>query len=118
MICLTFDTDWMQNRDMERFLREFPIPGKATFFLHDELSSLRDSTHELCPHPLIDDLKGWDINLSNIAASLPRRPKGVRAHSCVFSHLIAVGLNNLGYRYVSQATALFQSGLVPVRHPW
>jgi hypothetical protein len=103
---------------MERFLREYPIPGKATFFLHDELPSLFDTEHELCPHPFIDDLTRWQIALSSVTARLPGQPKGMRAHSCVFSHMIAVGLNELGYRYVSQATCLFQAGLAPLRHPW
>ena len=118
MICLTFDTDWMRDGDMERFLREFPIPGKATFFLHDTLPSLLGSAHELGPHPFIDNLTCLDDSISRVVASMPRQPKGVRAHSCVFSHMVGVGLNKLGYRYVSQASNLFEGGLKPFRHPW
>ncbi len=118
MICLTFDTDWMSDEDFARFLGEFPIPGKATFFLHDNLTSALGTEHELCPHPFIDDLRCWREALSVQTAGLPRRPMGVRTHSCVFSHMIGVGLNELGFRYVSQATNLFQRGLTPHRHPW
>jgi hypothetical protein len=82
------------------------------------MPSLFDTAHELCPHPFIDDLACWKTAVSRVATHLPCRPKGVRAHSCVFSHMIAVGLNELGYRYVSQATNLFQAGLAPLRHPW
>ncbi len=118
MICLTFDTDWLADADLARFLNEFPIPGKATFFMHDLLPSAHDSRHELCPHPFFDDLTCWQTVLAACRAKLPASPKGVRPHSCVFSHMIGVGLHNLGYRYVSQATNLFQCGLGPHRHPW
>lgn len=118
MICLTFDTDWMTDRDLERFLREFPIPGTGTFFLHDILPSLFATDHELCPHPAIDDLTRWRPGLEAFVGQLPRQPKGVRAHSCVFSHALGVGLHNMGYRYVSQAANLYQAGLAPMRHPW
>jgi hypothetical protein len=118
MICLTFDTDWMRDRDLERFLDEFRIPGNATFFLHDAMPSLIATGHELCPHPFIDDLRSWQGPLEALVARLRRPSKGVRPHSCVFSHMIGVGLHQMGYRYVSQATNLYQAGLAPTRHPW
>lgn len=118
MICLTFDTDWILDRDLGRFLQEFSIPGEATFFLHDAFPSLFTTAHELCPHPLIDDLARWPPSLAELAGRLPHPPKGVRPHSCVFSHMIGLGLHNMGYRYVSQATYLYQTGLAPMRHPW
>jgi hypothetical protein len=118
MICLTFDTDWMRDRDLERFLAEFPIPGRATFFLHDRLPSLFATGHELCPHPFIENLGNWQEPLESLARDLPRPCKGVRPHSCVFSHMIGVGLHKLGYRYVSQATSLYLPGIAPARHPW
>lgn len=118
MICLTFDTDWMSNSAMEQFLREFPIPGEATFFLHDAIPSLLRTDHEICPHPFINDFAHWQHTLETLTAKLPRRPLGVRPHSCVFSHAVGVGLNDMGFRYVSQASALYQTGIVPTRHPW
>jgi hypothetical protein len=118
VICLTFDTDWMQDAELARFLSEFDIPGRATFFLHDTLPSVYGSRHELCPHPFFDDLENWEVTLSSRSRNLPNSPKGVRPHSCVFSHLIGVGLCKLGYQYVSQETNLFACGMAPHRHPW
>ena len=118
MICLTFDTDWMTDRTLARFLKDFPIPGRATFFLHDKFPSLAGSAHELCPHPFIDNLGDWHSALATLAGALPTPPRGVRPHSCVFSHMVGVELRALGYQYVSQATNLFQENLAPLRHPW
>jgi len=118
MICLTFDTDWMTEASMARFLAEFPIPGSGTFFCHDAFACLQATTHELCPHPFVSDLSDWQAALMALNARVGGAGAGVRAHSCVFSHLMGVQLHELGFRYVSQATALFQSGLAPFRHPW
>jgi hypothetical protein len=118
MICLTFDTDWMSDAAMARFLREFPVPGRATFFLHDSFPSLMGSAHELCPHPFIEDLRNWKSTVTKAADNVPPSPKGIRPHACVFSHAIAVGLRELGYRYVSQASMLHDPRAAPVRHPW
>src|SRR5690349_3943255 len=90
MICLTFDTDWMSDEGIARFLAEFPFEGEGTFFLHDRFTSFGGSTHELCPHPFIGDLANWRDGLASLAAALPRRPRGVRPHSCVFSHMVGV----------------------------
>ena len=118
MICLTFDTDWMSDAAMARFVREFPIPGKATFFLHAPVPSLHRTAHELCPHPFIDDLRDWQSAVATAAGYVNAPPKGIRPHSCVFSHAMAVGLHELGYRYVSQANALHDRNARPVRQPW
>ena len=118
MICLTFDTDWMTDRGLARFLDEFPLPGHGTFFLHDSFPSLAGNGHELCPHPFISDLANWRGTLDKLSATLPERPRGVRPHSCVFSHMVGVELHAMGYRYVSQAANLYQPGLAPLRHPW
>lgn len=118
MICLTFDTDWMTDRCLERFLREFPIPGKGTLFLHDTFPSLYETNHELCPHPFIDNLMHWQPTVATLSSQLPRPSKGVRPHSCVFSHAVGVGLHDMGFRYVSQAASLYQTGVEPMRHPW
>jgi hypothetical protein len=118
MICLTFDTDWMSDAGMARFLRDFPIPGRATFFLHARFPSLEGTAHELCPHPFVDDLREFEPAVEAAAALLPSTPKGMRAHACVFSHAMAVGLRDLGYRYVSQANMLHDPRATPTRHPW
>lgn len=118
MLCLTFDTDWMGNQEMEKFLVRFPFPGKGTFFLHQHLPSLHTTGHELCPHPFINDLGNWQQGLAALAKTLPKPAAGVRPHSCVFSHMVGIGLQSMGYSYVSQATNLYEEGLTPFRHPW
>jgi hypothetical protein len=118
VICITFDTDWMTDEALAAFLRRAHWPGVATFFLHADLPSLHGTSHELCPHPFIDDLRAWEEGMESIARALPIRPRGMRAHSCVFSHMIGIRLRDLGYQYVSQAQNLFQTGLKPFRHPW
>jgi hypothetical protein len=120
MICLTFDTDHMNGEGIAEFLRRYDdlMPGRGTFFLHNPFPDLFGSRHEVCPHPFIADLNAWDEDLKRIAALFPRPAKGVRPHSCVFSHMIGVGLHELGYTYVSQAQNLFDGTLKPFRHPW
>lgn len=118
MICLTFDTDWMTESGMSRFLNEFPFPGQGTFFAHEAFKCLTDSVHEVSPHPFISNLGDWQQDLKSLSDTLGKPVRGVRAHSCVFSHTIGVGLSELGFEYVSQANNLFQDGLHPFRHPW
>lgn len=108
----------MTAEGIAKFLKDFPIPGKATFFAHDNFPILYSSAHEICPHPVIEDLSTWEEEVRKRAAYLPIKPRGVRPHSCVFSHVIGVGLKALGYTYVSQAQNLFQRDLKPFRHPW
>ena len=118
MICLTFDTDWMTDDTLGRFLTEFSVPGQATFFCHDVFPSLEATRHEVCPHPFIADLSDWQGPLTHLTSRLGRPARGVRPHSCVFSHMIGVGLHELGFDYVSQAHGMYQPGLAPFRHPW
>jgi hypothetical protein len=118
VICLTFDTDWMTDETLASFLERVQWPGVGTFFLHADLPCLHGTPHELCPHPFIDDLRSWEAGMEALASSLPVRARGMRAHSCVFSHMVGIRLHELGYRYVSQAHNLFQAGLAPFRHPW
>jgi hypothetical protein len=108
----------MSDAAMARFLREFPIPGRATFFLHARFPSLNATTHELCPHPFIDDMREWKSAVAAAAGNVPSTPKGLRPHACVFSHAMAVGLHELGYRYVSQANMLHDRNARLVRQPW
>ncbi len=118
MICLTFDTDWMTQETLARFLAEYPIPGKATIFVHADFPDLENTQHEICPHPFIDNLATWQDALKKVTRNLRGSPKGVRPHSCVFSHMVGIDLGLIGYRYVSQAHAMFETDLVPFRHPW
>ena len=118
MICLTFDTDWMTESSMSQFLDDFPLLGQGTFFAHEAFKCLAISDHEIGPHPFISNLGDWQQNLKNLSGRLGKPARGTRPHSCVFSHMIGVGLNELGFEYVSQANNLFQDGLRPFRHPW
>lgn len=118
MIVLTFDTDWMSEAALARFLREFPIPGTATFFCHQPFQCLAESGHELCPHPFITNLADWRDDLRKLTETVNPRARGTRTHSCVFSHMVGLGLYEMGFEYVSQANNLYQTGLRPFRHPW
>ncbi len=118
MICITFDTDWMTEEGLALFLQRFPIPGVATFFAHQRYECLLNCAHEIGPHPFISDLDDWRSNLLSLSKSLGRPVRGTRTHSCVFSHMLGVGLAEDGYEYISQASNLFQDGLHPFRHPW
>lgn len=118
MICLTYDTDYMTQDSLEKFLRDYPIPGKGTFFTHEYFPILELTPHEVCPHPFIKNLSGWEESVTIISKHFSVKPKGIRPHSCVFSHMIGIGMNDAGYSYVSQAQNLFQASLKPFRHPW
>jgi hypothetical protein len=118
MICLTFDTDWMTEDSLSRFLREFPLPGECTFFSHKAFQCLMTDKHEIGPHPFIDNLDNWKTALQDLSTSLNMPVRGVRPHSCVFSHMVGVGLRELNFEYVSQANNMFQDNLRPFRHPW
>lgn len=118
MISITFDTDWMSEQALTAFLERLPVPGTATFFAHQRYECLLGSPHEVGPHPFITHLDGWRTELRALAGSLGRPVRGTRTHSCVFSHMVGVGLAEDGYEYVSQASTLYADGLRPHRHPW
>lgn len=120
MICITFDTDHMSQESLSRFLTEHvaKMPGTATFFAHSHFPELHRTNHEICPHPFISDLARWDDDVIHLECILPHRPAGIRPHSCVFSHMIGIGLRERGYKYISQAQNMYSAGLLPFRHPW
>lgn len=120
MICITFDTDHMSRENLSRFLAEYvaDMPGNATFFAHAHFPELLETDHEICPHPLISNLERWDEDLNRLEGDLPQKPLGVRPHSCVFSHMVGIGLKGKGYSYISQAQNLYSTNLAPFRHPW
>jgi Polysaccharide deacetylase len=118
MICLTFDTDYMSQEDLKKFMDVYSLPGKVTFFAHEDFPFLTATNHEVGPHPFITDLSTWEATTERIAKDLQYKPRGIRTHSCVFSHMIGIGLGKLGYTYISQDQHLFQAGLKPFRHPW
>jgi hypothetical protein len=118
MICLTFDTDYMRNEDLERFLEEYPLPGRGTFFAHQYFPCLESTVHEICPHPWLQSLENWEDELKRATNIFPHRPEGIRIHSAVFSHVIAIVLKELGFKYSSNIDKLFQNNIKPYRHPW
>lgn len=120
MISITFDTDHMTRGNISRFLSEHlcDMPGRGTIFIHADLPELLTTKHEICPHPCISDLNKWDEDLVRLEGYLPHKPLGVRPHSCVFSHMVGIGLKEKGYTYVSQAQNLYSTHLTPFRHPW
>lgn len=110
----------MTRESMTRFIAEYlsNMPGRGTIFTHDDFPELLETDHEICPHPFISNLINWDEDLVRLEGFLPHKPLGTRPHSCVFSHMVGVGLKNRGYNYVSQAQNLYCTNLVPFRHPW
>lgn len=118
MICLTFDTDHMTAKSLEKFLARYDIPGKATFFSHVFFDCLAKTHHEICPHPFINDLSKWQDSVTKITQKFSHQAKGIRNHSCVFSHMIGVDLKKWGYIYSSNIDNLFQTNIKPYRHAW
>lgn len=117
MICLSFDTDHMDDARMREFIETVDIPGTATFFCTQTYESLDATDHELCPHPFLDQCNNWQEELQGKREQFPIA-RGWRSHSCVFSHLLAEQVGGLGYRYVSTHDDFGQAGLRPHRHCW
>lgn len=103
---------------MSEFFRTVNIPGSGTFFAHQKFECFSGSSHEVCPHPFIEDLKSWETSLDSLQASLGVQSNGVRPHSCVFSHMIGIGLHQRGYQWVSQQAGLYEASPRVFRHPW
>lgn len=117
MISLSFDTDRMDEARMRDFLAETPIPGRATFFCTQRYESLEMSNHELAPHAYLGAGSDWDVEIAAKRREFPDAV-GWRSHSCVFSHLLAEQLADLGYRYVSVHDEPGVPDIQPVRHAW
>jgi hypothetical protein len=117
VICLTFDTDHVDEPTMARFLSAYSLPGQATFFCTRTYAALAPSAHEIAPHPTLDAGGDWR---SELEASRRQFPDAVswRSHSCAFSHRIAEWLSCNGYQYVSVFDELGNAGLRPNRLPW
>jgi hypothetical protein len=118
MICITFDTDYMLESDMKRFLETFPIPGKATFFLWKPFKAIEWGKHELEPHPYLSQTREWADEVKTLVHNLKIEPRGMRSHSCVYSHTFGVYLKKQNYIYTTMTTPLFQDNLYPYRHSW
>lgn len=117
MICLSFDTDHMNEARMEEFLAEVTWPGGGTFFCTQPYACLNRDEFELAPHPFLTGNRDWLVELRTKRAEFPKAV-GWRAHSCVFSHTLAEWLSCNGYVYVSTHDNFGQQGIRPNRHLW
>jgi hypothetical protein len=118
MIALSFDTDWMQPADLERFLDENPFPGAGTFFVHRPFALAGLQGHELCPHPPPVAPDDWTSSIARMLHDLGLAPTGVRTHSALHSHRLELAMFELGFRYTSNTSRLFLDGTLPVRLAW
>jgi len=117
MLCFTFDTDHMDEVRMAEFLDRVEIPGVGTFFCTQKYPCLEATHHEIGPHPTLDSGTDWQAELERMRAMFPEA-RGWRAHSCVFSHLLAEWLAGNGYGYASTNDQFGHKGIQLVRHPW
>ena len=99
MICLSFDTDHLDEVRMREFLAAVPVPGDGTFFCTQPYDCLGEP-HELCPHPFLGEAQGWAAELQAKRKELPDAV-GWRSHTCIYSHLIAQDVAASGYLYAS-----------------
>ena len=116
MICLSFDTDHLNERRLRDFLETHPFPGRATIFCHQPFDCLSDLEHELAPHPFLAEGADWLSELAEKRQMLPAAT-GWRSHSCVFSHILARWLGENDYQYVSVDERFGEAGIWPTRHP-
>jgi len=72
MLCLTFDTDHMNEARMGEFLDIVDIPGTATFFCTQNYGCLETSWHELAPHPTLADGNDFRAELERMRQLFPR----------------------------------------------
>lgn len=117
MICLSFDTDHMNEARMMEFLELCAWPGRGTFFCTQAYAALAAREHELCPHPYLGTDSNWDTELASMRRTFPLA-RGWRSHSCVFSHTLAEQVAAMGYAYASTQDDLGNCGLHPHRHAW
>ena len=77
MIRITFDTDYMTNDTLDKFIKMYinEIPGASTFFIHKNFPELFNQTCEICPHPFINNLEKWDTDLRNLEFCFDKKPK-------------------------------------------
>jgi hypothetical protein len=117
MICLSFDTDHMNEQQMAEFLSANEFVGKGTFFCTQRYECLAGTGHEVGPHPFLDPGSDWDKELTRKREEFPLA-KGWRSHSCVFSNMLAVWLGRNGYEYASTHDQFGRAGMVPTWHNW
>jgi hypothetical protein len=117
LICLSFDTDHLDQRRMEEFVGEFPIPGAGTFFCTERYEALDGGPHERCPHPTLEEGGDWAAELDRYRAEFPDA-RGVRTHSCINSHPLSIAIRERGFEWVSARDEPGRTGIAPYREAW
>ncbi|MFL6069412.1 MAG: hypothetical protein ACJ74N_16940 [Gaiellaceae bacterium] len=117
MICLSFDTDHVDEARMGEFLDAVPIPGSGTFFCTQRYTHLAALHHELGPHPTLEAGTDWDAALQEGRELFPEAT-GWRSHTCIFSHMLALQLAKLGYVYATTHDDFGGRSPTPVRAAW
>jgi hypothetical protein len=100
LICLSFDTDYLDDERMHEFIAQIELPGRATFFCTQRYDELDATSHEVGPHPFLEGGQSPHDELLTARRAFPDAT-GCRTHSCTYSHMIAVALSKLGFRYAS-----------------
>ena len=118
MICLTFDSDYVAERDMNWFLKNFQFPGNGTFFLEKPFD-VDWGSHEIGPHPFLEGAPStWLEVTEKLRGSLSCPAAGWRSHSLVTSQVASAHLAKAGYLYTSATSSIFEIGIRPMRQPW
>lgn len=117
MICLTFDTDHVDEHRMREFMHGIRLPGRATFFCTRCYDCLSEEPHEVCAHPFLEPGGDWSAALQAARRDFPEA-QGWRSHSCVYSHMVALQLAEQGYSYASTHTELGRIGAKPFKESW
>lgn len=117
MICISFDTDHMDEHRMVEFLSKVYFPGLGTFFCTQSYHCLSTTIHEIAPHPYLGADNDWDQELINKRQEFPKAI-GWRSHSCVFSHKLAFWLWKNNYKYVTVHDDFGRCAMQPIKHSW
>lgn len=108
---LTFDTDWMKPEWMDQFESTYRFPSEPTYFIHSASEEWRPRRGKAGPHPTVDPLK-------DPSAESFWQADGVRAHSCVSSHMLSLFWAGQGFTYESNTVRLLDSRIQASRSAW
>lgn len=117
MICISFDSDHMNNSRMEEWLATISIPGGATMFCTEYYSALEKTDFEIGPHPELSPNTDWSAEIKKMRELFPKA-KSWRSHSLVFSQLLAIELPQMGYERVSTSEDYFNPQSQISFNPW
>lgn len=123
MIVLTYDTDHMSQSMMEIFVEHvLPNDLNGTIFCTQPYPLLaRLSNIEVAAHPYLSNSESWINTTKALLSKLEETSgtiRGVRAHSCAYSQVYGIELNDIGIQYVSQSCIPWELPLPIYRHPW